>query len=93
MQISWTGDTDGDSTVDDIVINNIARDPGRSGNGVWNNISDVMLSPGQLISTNNWLKWRGSIASTRMNNQTEAYTITFEFTDLSTYATTAYNPP
>ncbi len=93
MRVSWTGDTDGDTTVDDIIINNIARDPGSSGNGAWNNISDITLSPMQLISTNNWLKWLGSIASTRMNNQTETYTVTFEFSDLSTYSTTAYNPP
>ncbi|HZX34423.1 MAG TPA: hypothetical protein VFF09_03510, partial [archaeon] len=93
IMVSWTGDTDGDTSVDVITINNVQRNSLSSASGAWNNITDFNISASQTISTNNWLRWQGSTAAGRMNNETEAYTLTFEFSDGSTYSTLGYNPP
>ena len=91
--VSWTGDTDGDTAVDVIRINNVQRNTASSASGAWNNITDFSLTPGQSFTANNWLRWQGKAAAGRMNNETETYTITFEFSDSSVYTTTGYNPP
>ncbi|MBI2598469.1 MAG: hypothetical protein HYW50_04705 [Candidatus Diapherotrites archaeon] len=93
IMVSWTGDTDGDTTVDNIVIDNVQRNTASTGTGVWNNITDFSMTPGQTFSANNWLRWGGSGNSGKMNNETETYTISFEFTDASVFSTAAYNPP
>jgi len=93
IMVSWTGDTDGDTAVDVIRINNVQRNTASSASGAWNNITDFSLTPGQSFTANNWLRWQGKAAAGRMNNETETYTITFEFSDSSVYTTTGYNPP
>ena len=97
IKVSWTGDTseDGDLDVDEITINNIQRNTISTTSGTWNDITDFQLTPGQNITTNNWLKWAGDVdgLSGNMNNDAETYTIDFEFIDASIYTTEGYNPP
>ena len=92
IMVSWAGDTDGDLDVDVIEIDNIQRNSISSASGVWNDVTDFSLSAGQSMTTNNWLRWQGSAAASNMDNETETYTLQFEFSDASTFTTTAYNP-
>jgi len=92
VKVSWTGDSDGDSTVDDITINNTKRNSSSSSSGAWNNISDVAMTAGTSWTSNNWLFWGYGSSSANMNNETETYTLEFEFADASTYTTTGHNP-
>ena len=91
IKITWTGDTDGDTTVDDLNINNVKRNSASSSSGAWNNVTDFNVNAGQLFFLN-YLKWSGSAAAGNMNNETETYTIDFNFLDSSTYTTTGHNP-
>ena len=92
IMLTWAGDTDGDADVDVIQIDNVQRNTASSVSGAWNDITDFSVSAGTSITANNWLRWQGSAATARMDNETETYTLQFEFSDASTFTTTAYNP-
>jgi len=92
IKVSWAGDTDGDTDVDVITINNVQRNSVASVSGEWNDVTDFTILPEESFTSNNWIRWEGGSPSANMDNETETYTITFEFSDASTYTTTGYNP-